>query len=439
MVRETNTVGVMIMAVKKLTAIEVLNITAEGRHSIGNGLFLHVRASGNKTWEFRFQLNKRRRWMGFGRFDRVSNTLADARKKAVMAHSLLAQGIDPISNALNVAAETKAIEIIKESARSRITFRECADRTIQTRRDGWKAEGKSHSQWINTLNKYIMPTLGDMPVADITVADVVKCLNPIWKTKTDTAAKIRQRVEAIIDNAISLGDREKHNPASRKVLDSILPKAGTIIALKHASNGTDGHHAAIPYQDMPAFMAELTKKKGISPLALRFKILTVPRTTELRKAIPSEFDIEKKIWTIPSIRMKALKAHRVALSDAAIELYEKLPKVAGNNHVFPGGKPGECLSSGGMLSTVRVAMNEPLYTPHGVRSSFRDWVGEETNYSERMAEFALSHLISDKAEKAYARSDKLQSRFAMMNDWADYCDTKLDRSDILYFDRRVKN
>ena len=196
--------------------------------------------------------------MGFGRFDRVSNTLADARKKGVMAHSLLAQGIDPISNALNVAAETKAIEIIKESARSRITFRECADRTIETRRDGWKAEGKSHSQWINTLNKYIMPTLGDMPVADITVADVVKCLNPIWKTKTDTAAKIRQRVEAIIDNAISLGDREKHNPASRKVLDSILPKAGTIIALKHASNGTDGHHAAIPYQDMPAFMAELT-------------------------------------------------------------------------------------------------------------------------------------------------------------------------------------
>lgn len=427
------------MAVKKLTAVEVLNISAVGRHAIGNGLFLHVRAIGSKTWEFRFQLNKVRRMMGFGRFDKVSNTLADARKKAIMAHSLLAQGIDPINNALNVAVETKAIESMKDSVRSRITFRECANRTIETRRDGWKSEGKSESQWLNTLNKYIMPTLGDIPVADITVADVVKCLNPIWKTKTDTAAKIRQRVEAIIDNAISLGDREKHNPASRKVLDSILPKAGTIIALRHARNGSDGHHPAIPYQDMPAFMAELIQKNGISPLALRFKILTVPRTTELRKAVPSEFDIDKKIWTIPSIRMKALKAHRVALSDAVIDLYKHLPKLVGNNHVFPGGKPGTCLSSGGMLSTVRVAMNEPVFTPHGMRSSFRDWVGEETNYSERMAEFALSHLISDKAEKAYARSDKLASRFAMMNDWADYCDSKLNRSDIIYFDRRIKH
>lgn len=407
------------MIINQLTVLQINQLTKSGRYADGGGLYLHVKKNGNKIWEFRYQLNNRRRVKGLKAFDKKTNTLSDARKAAAEVRALVANGVDPIDHALELLEakndELAQYEIKKEEEKK--TFRFCAERLIENKKSEWK-NAKHKQQWSNTLTTYVYPIIGDMQINDIEVKHIRKCLDPIWLSITETASRVRQRIEVVISSSIALGEREKANPAAWKgLLENFYPKPEKVKRKKYIEKGSDGHFPALPYEDMPEFMAELAKVDGIAALALRFLILTVPRTTELRLAKPSEIDIEKKIWTIPEGRMKAGKRHRIALSDAAIKVFEMTPRI--NDYIFSGWKQESPLSDGGLRSVLK-RMGRLDITVHGFRSTFRDYIGEETGFPDRLAEFALAHQLTDEAEKAYARGDKLKKRFAMMNDWGKF-------------------
>lgn len=423
------------MALNKLTAVQVAKISKPGRYLDGGGLYLNVYESGAKAWEFRFTINKKTRYMGLGAYDKNINTLANAREQCATARALVKKGSDPIIHAkeekASVTAEHENIEREKREQEElqNATFKRCAADFIETKKAEWK-NAKHSSQWENTLRDYVYPHIGNLPVTDIDVHHVRKCLDPIWITKTETASRVRQRIEAVMSSAIANNQRDavKGNPAIWKgLLENFYPNAEKVKRLKHLEAGTDGHFAALPYAELPSFMAKLVKLTGYAPLALRFLILTVPRTTELRLATWNEVDFDKKMWVIPAGRMKASKRHRIPLSDAAIKLLEGLPRGAKTDFIFPGWKNGTALSEGGLSSVLRIRMgiDKKLATVHGFRSTFRDYIGEETGFPDRLAEFALAHQLTDEAERAYARGDKLKKRFEMMNAWANYCDSKL--------------
>jgi len=261
--------------------------------------------------------------------------------------------------------------------------------------------------------------MGDIPVNDIEVEDVRKCLEPIWNVKTETANRVRQRIESVIAYSIANKYRESStNPAIWKgLLDQFFPKPEKVKQKRREEQGEEEHHNALPYDDLPEFIRELKKRDGIAAQALRFAILTASRTGEVRFATWDELNLDKKEWNIPKGRMKKRKAHRVALSDPAVALLKSLP-VKGK-YVFYGQKKGKAMSDGAM-SAVLKRMDRKDITVHGFRSTFRDYIGEETGFPYRIAEFALSHGLSDATEKAYARGDMLTKRFTMMNAWADY-------------------
>jgi integrase len=431
------------MAFNQLTALQVSHASDPGRYSDGGGLYLYIKENGSKFWEFRYQINKRRRTMGLGAFNKEYNGLADARKEAAKQRALVADGVDPLERAADIKTEEtndkqrKIEDAAIKYAASKVTFKFCAERYIRNKAAEWKS-AKHKQQWENTLNDYAYPVIGNMPINDIDINHIRQCLDPIWLTITETASRVRQRIEVIISSAIALGEREKVNPATWKgLLENFYPKPEKVKRKKHIEQGSDGHFAALPYEDMPEFMSELVRLDGIAPLAVRFLILTVPRTTELRLALPNEVDTEKKIWTVPEGRMKASKRHRIALSDAAIDTFNVIPQIAGNDYIFAGWKKGKPLSDGGLLNVLRKRMDIPDYTVHGFRSTFRDYIGEETGFPERLAEFALAHQLTDEAEKAYARGDKLKKRFAMMNAWANYCDSKMKKSKVIAFSRQA--
>lgn len=426
-----------------LTAQRVLHLAEPGRYADGDGLYLYIRKNGNKTWEFRYQLHKQpRRIMGLGAYDKQTNTLADARTRVMEKRLLIQQGIDPIEHQKEQDRnQQKANEQVRlaniAEAIGKPTFESCAIQHIKNKSPEWK-NAKHKQQWINTLEAYAYPFIGSMPIADVSVDDVRKVLDPIWIKKTETATRVRQRIEAVISSAIAFGQRTSANPAAWKgLLENFYPNPEKLKKKKHVEAGTDGHFAALPYEDMPYFMAELIKLDGIAPLALRFLILTVPRTTELRLAMPNEINADKKIWTVPAGRMKASIEHRIALSDAAIETFTQTPHIEGNDYIFAGWKKGKPLSENGLLNVLRKRMGIADYTVHGFRSTFRDYIGEETGFPHRIAEFAIAHQLTDDAEKAYARGDMLKKRFAMMNAWANYCDSKINKSNIVYFSKQA--
>lgn len=425
------------MALNQLTAIKVAKLSKRGRYADGGGLYLNVRENGRKQWEYRFQLNKKIRYMGLGAYDKHHNTLSKAREEAANARFLVKQGIDPIQHAQDekvrsvVNNEKRERELEQFEKSKNATFERSAIELIEQKKSGWKNE-KHKQQWLNTLRDYVYPHLGDMPVSDIDVEHVRKCLDPIWHTKTETASRVRQRIESVMSYAIANNLREssKGNPAMWKgLLENFYPNAEKVKRNRHLAAGTDGHFAALPYDLMPDFMAKLVKLDGFGPMALRFLILTVPRTTELRLATWDEIDFDKKMWTIPAGRMKASKRHRIPLSDAALELLNNAPRVAYTNLIFPGWKKGSPLSENGLSSVLRTRMKvEKLEaTVHGFRSTFRDYIGEETGFPDRLAEFALAHQLTDEAERAYARGDKLKKRFEMMNVWAEFCDSNIKK------------
>lgn len=399
-----------------LTPNEVKKLEQKGRYADSDGLYLQVSGSGSKSWMYRYQIEGRRREYGIGSLSKF--TLAQARKERDWLRLKVKAGIDPLAE----KQKNKAVgeQAKREAANKAMTFEVCAVKFIDIMEAQW-SNSKHRDQWRNTLRDYAYPIIGNLPVCDIETSHIRECLDPIWFTKTETAKRLRQRIESVIDYAITIGYRQDRNPAIWKgLLDKTYPKPSKVMEVRHEKAGTEKHHPALPYDDMPAFMQELRKQQGVAAKALRFTILTASRTSEVIFATWDEFDLERKVWDRAKARMKARKAHRVALSDAAVELLESLPKET--PYVFPGGKVGKPLSDGGMSSVLK-RMGRKDITVHGFRSTFRDYIGEETGFPHRIAEFAIAHVITDEAEKAYARGDLLKKRFKMMNAWAAYVDS----------------
>ena len=335
--------------------------------------------------------------MGLGPLADLS--LAEARIAAQECRRLLRDGVDPLS-----ARRERRQAARVEKARG-ISFRECAERLIASHESSWK-NAKHRAQWTSTLETYVFPRIGGLSVAAIDTALVLKCIEPIWSDKTETAARIRMRIEAVLSWASARGYRSTENPARWKGhLDKLLPARRKIAKVKH--------QPALPYDELPAFAAELRGRKDISANALEFTILTAARTGETIGATWDEFDLAGKVWTIPAERMKAKKAHKVPLCERAIELLRVVPR-DGSRWVFIGAKAGAPLSNMAMLQLMKGL--RPGFVPHGLRSSFRDWAAERTNYPREVAEAALAHALESKVEAAYRRGDLFEKRRLLMRD-----------------------
>lgn len=392
----------MARQINKLTARTVSTVTKPGYHSDGGGLYLQVTKSGSKTWLYRFTINGKTREMGLGSLQTVS--LANARELATDARKLVAAKNDPIEDRDKRSAE----DTVNQAG---ATFREVAEAYIARNETGWK-NPKHRQQWRNTLSTYVYPKIGNMHVAAVEKRHVLDILNPIWTEKTETARRVRSRIETVLDVAIASGARQADNPALFPILKRLLPNEGRRPKSKH--------HAALPYEQISEFMADLNGQGGIAAIALKFIVLTGVRTSEAFNATWDEVDLEKREWIIPEDRMKAGKEHRVPLSDAACEILEQMPKLVGNDHIFPGQKRGKPLSNMACLMLLK-RLNRSDLTVHGFRSTFRDWAADTTSYPNHVAEAALAHGVSDKVEAAYRRSDLFEKRRQMMQDWADFC------------------
>jgi integrase len=339
--------------------------------------------------------------MGLGGYPEIS--LKDARDLAREARRKLREGIDPIEDR---RAAKQAL--LAASARA-LTFKEAAEQYIADQEAGWK-NPKHRQQWRNTLKAYVYPKMGALPVAGVEVPHVLDALRPIWTEKTETASRLRGRIELVLDWATARGYRQGLNPARwRGHLDKLLPRPSKV---SHSQ-----HHDALPVGEVGAFMVRLRAAEGLGSKALELAILTAARSGEVRGAAWSEIDLRARTWTIPSARMKAGKEHRVPLSQAAVDLLGKLPRMAGTDLVFAAPRGGQ-LSDMTLSAVVRRMEDRPAATPHGFRSTFRDWVSERTAYPGDMAEMALAHAIGSKVEAAYRRGDMFERRRRLMEDWA---------------------
>lgn len=394
----------------KLNAKQIENLTEPGTYDDGDGLRLMVKASGSKSWVFRYQFQGKRRDMGLGSFPAVS--LKAARLAIADHRRTMAAGADPM--AARDAERERQQEAQRQQAAKRVTFESVAAEYIEAHRKGWK-NAKHGQQWANTLATYAAPIIGHLPPAEITTAHVLEILQPIWGEKTETASRVRNRIELILDAAKAKGLRDGENPARwRGHLDKLLPKRSKVQAQQH--------HAALPWADLPAFMASLAGRDAPTYQAIRLTILTACRTSEVLGATWAEIDLESRTWTIPAARMKARKEHRVPLSDAALEVLASLPRVEGSPYLFPGARPGRPLSNLAMLMGLR-RMGRGDLTMHGFRSTFRDWAAERTHYPREVCEMALAHVVAGGAEAAYWRGDVFDKRRALMADWAAYATT----------------
>ncbi len=397
---------------KELGALAVANIRERGIHRVGGviGLCLNVNMYGGRSWILRYDVKGRRRDMGLGAYPSV--TLADAKVAARAARAKLAQGIDPI-NAAHAARSTLQAEQL-----SSITFSQGATKYIESHEHGWR-NAKHAQQWRNTIETFANPVIGNLLLKDVALAHVLSVLEPIWRTKTETANRLRGRIEAVLDWATARGYRTEANPARWKgLLDMLLP-APNKIAKKD-------HHRAIPYVQMPKVMERLTSQDGIGSAALQFLILTASRSGEVRNAMWSEFDLDNGLWTIPAARMKAGKEHRVPLSEAALALIKHQKATSFCEFVFPSPNRSKTNTANGaplsdMTLTAVLRRMGVDAVPHGFRSTFRDWCAEQTEYANEVAEMALAHAVSNKVEAAYRRGDLYGKRRNLMQDWADYC------------------
>jgi integrase len=374
----------------------------------GRGLYLDPR--NGKSWVFRYVVAGKERWMGLGPYPEVS--LARAREKREDARRLLkGEGIDPLAERDAQRAAVK--EAAAKAKAAAVTFKQCAEKTLAAKQAGWRSS-KSTDSWTATLTTYAYPTIGDLSVAAIELGHITAILEPIWTSKTETASKLRGRLEGVLDYATTHGWRSGLNPARWKgCLEHILPKPGKVARVKH--------HAALDWREIGAFWVKLARQDGIAARALRFTILTVARTDETFGAPWSEIDLRERVWTVPDSRTKNGKPHRVPLSDAAVELLRGLLPLRNPDRgdwVFPGGKPGQPLSNVAMLAVLE-RMGRGELTVHGFRSCFRTWCGE-TGKPEDLAEVALAHT-QGKLHDAYQRGDKLERRRRLMEQWAEWC------------------
>lgn len=365
------------------------------------GLYLQV-VGGSRSWILRYVVGDRRRRMGLGSFPAV--TLAQAREKARAARAEIDQGADPIEQrdkAHLTAAATRA---------RALTFRRASERFMDMREAEWR-NTKHRQQWVNTLETYAWPTLGDVDVAAIDHHKVVAVLQPIWREKTSTASRLRGRIEQVLDWATANGHRKGENPARwRGHLDQLLPRPSKISKVSH--------HEAVAIADAPAVVALIAAAEGMGAEALLLQVLTAARSGEIRGAPWNEFDLEARIWAIPAERMKGGRPHRVPLSVQAVALLQRIPRFVGADLVFPS-RRNTPLSDMTLTAVMRRMKLEAV--PHGFRSTFRDWAAEFTHHPRDVVEMALAHAIGSKVEAAYRRGDMLAKRVALMQEWADFC------------------
>lgn len=405
---------------KELSPLEVKRLEHTGGNrnrtfAVGgvSGLLLQITPSGGRSWVLRVRVGQKRREIGLGGYPSV--TLGQARDKAREIRNQVVEGIDPVEQRKALRAELAAAQ------RRNLTFSAAMERYFESKLDAFKNK-KHRAQWQSTLRTYAEPQLGAMDVNDITVQDVLRVIEPIWRTKTETANRVRGRIEAILSWATVSGHRSGDNPASWKGnLKELLPAPSKI---KDATN-----FPALALVDLPRWAKAVSARQGMSARALEFVVLTCARSGEARGATWDEIDLERALWTIPAQRMKAKREHRVPLSEAAVELLRRLPVMMGNPFVFPAPRGGE-LSDMALSQTMRRVHEADLgggffdeqskrpAVPHGLRSTFRDWVSEETNYPNEMAEVALAHKISNAVEAAYRRKDMVEKRRRMMEAWA---------------------
>lgn len=397
--------------VEPLKSKQVDAIKAEGRHAVGGatGLYLLIAGEG-RSWILRVKVGNTRTDIGLGSCADV--TLAEAREKA----DALRKQFNETGVIVSPRAERRATnEAEREVAEKSRTFKECAEDTIALRTKGLK-NPKHKAQWRSTLESYAFPAIGNKPVGSITEDDIEAILKPIWDTKHETASRLRGRIEAVFDYAKSRKLIEGDNPAALK--GNMRERLGKV---KRATK----HHAALEYSEIGAFMAEVRQRPAMSARALEFVVLTAARSGEVLAATWDEINLEKRLWIIPAERMKAGKEHRIPLSEPALELLKKLPRLSPKSgkpdYVFPAERGGE-MSNNAMLTLLKRMGRKGSVTVHGMRSVFRDWAGETTtNYPREVIEHALAHLLKDKAEAAYARGDLLEKRRRLMADWAAYC------------------
>jgi integrase len=377
----------------KLTALAAEKRARTGRHSDGGGLYLNVSSAGTKSWIFMWAKQGKRREMGLGAYPAV--TLKFAREKAARCRSLVAAGIDPIT---------------ERNRRQEKTFAECVDLYIEAMEPNWRNE-KHRYQWRQTLTNYCL-AIRSKPVASITTQEVLEVLRPIWGTKSETASRLRGRIELVLDFAKAKDWRDGENPARwRGHLKNILPQRKKL---------SRGHLAAMDYREVRSFVVRLRNTEAMAARALEFAILTAGRTSEVLNATWQEIDLNQKIWTIPKERMKVGEEHTVPLSGAAMKILRRLYKVRVSNFVFPSQRHDGPMSNMVMTMLLR-RMQVDNTTVHGFRSSFRDWCGDVSPFPRELAEAALAHRVGDAVERAYRRSKAIEKRRKLMEAWAAFC------------------
>jgi len=392
---------------------QAVRVKKPGLHRDGTGLYLQITRDGVKSWIIRYMLHGRARYMGIGPFPVVS--LAQAREKAAEIRRILrVDGLDPLH-----LRHADRLSRKLEQAKS-VTFRICAEKFISANRVAWKNE-KHTWQWTRTLELYAYPTIGELPVGEIDTPLMLKILQPIWDTATVTATRVRGRIERIIQYAITAGFRKGDNPARWKGhLENLLPKPSRVAKVKN--------QPALPWAEIPAFMARLRKIDSVPARALEFTILAAARSGETLGARWSEIDQDARLWIVPPERIKSKREHRVPLSEPTVKILETmLPwRKTDDSFVFPGARPDQPLSNMSMLMLLR-RMGRSDITAHGFRSTFRDWTAENTNATREVAEMALAHVIPSKVEAAYRRGDLLEKRRELMAVWSGYCAMVIDQ------------
>lgn len=399
----------------KLTAKKVEAITKPGRYSDGGGLYIEVDKSSGKRWLFRYQLNGKRTAHGLGGYHPKTNSLAMARAKAIECKSLVNKGVHPGEAAEQARKNQRAVQEQKKV--EVMTFERCATEWYERNQAGW-TNPKHRQQVINTLTAYAFPFIGRLPVADVSIQEIKLCLDPIWGSKTETANRLRQRLEAVFSYSIVNGYRTSQNPAQWKgYLDNIYVNPEKLKRDRHVANDSDGHMKALGFEAAPEFINKLRQIETVSARALELTILTASRTKPIRNMTWEQLNLKERVWIVPASLMKTKKAFRVALSESATDLLKRMPRA--DVHVFPSTKAGRPISENTMLSLLK-RMGHVDLTVHGFRSTFRDWVGEATEFDTQLAEYALAHRLPDATERAYARGDQLEKRFRLMDAWGEF-------------------
>jgi len=399
---------------KELQPVEVKRIKKPGYHPAGGvaGLLLCVKPSGSKSWVLRYSTGETRtsskgksyavrRDLGLGPYPDIG--LAKARERAREARDLLYQGIDPVED------RRARMRTMKSERERNVTFRECAILCHDAKSSEFRSD-KHKADWINSLHIHAFPVIGRIPVHEIDVHAVLKVLQPIWETKTETATRVRQRIEAVLGYAKTAGYRDGDNPAAwSENLENLLPKPSKVTKVNH--------FRALDYRECPEFMAELNKRDGTGARALRFAILTAARTGEVRGATWDEIDFQRRTWTVPGERMKSGEEHVIPLTDASMAVLEQQPRDAG--YIFPAVRGGK-LSDMTLLAVLKRMNYYERTTCHGFRSSFADWAINETDEPDFISEMCLAHKIGDKVRRSYKRSTLKAKRLRLMREWSRY-------------------